>query len=134
MSQASQDAARVAAKSASRGHRRDRWLAAGGASGALLASACCVLPLVLFSLGIGGAWIGELTALAPYKPWFWAAGAGFVAAGFVSAWRGRRVCQADGGCPPPPLQRVSQALLGLAALLLLVVAFWPWILPVLVGH
>ena len=131
MSQTSQDAARSAATSMSSGRRRDRWLAGGGVIGGLLASACCVLPLALFSLGIGGAWIGQLTALAPYKPWFWAAGALFVAAGFVSAWRGRRACRINGGCPPPRWQRVTQALLGFAAVLLMLVAVWPWILPVL---
>lgn len=30
------------------------------------ASACCAGPLILLSLGIGGAWIGNLTALEPY--------------------------------------------------------------------
>ena len=34
------------------------------------ASACCVGPLLLLSLGIGGAWIGHLTALEPYRPVF----------------------------------------------------------------
>lgn len=134
MSQAPRDAARSAAESMSPVPRRDRWLAGGGVIGALLASACCVLPLALFSLGISGVWIGQLTALAPYKPWFWAAGALFVAGGFVSAWRGQRACRVDGGCPPPRLQRVTQGLLGFAALLLVVVALWPWILPVLMGE
>lgn len=47
---------------------RQNWVAAGGVLGAIAASSCCVLPLVLFSVGIGGAWIGNLTALAPYQP------------------------------------------------------------------
>ena len=49
---------------------RQRLVAAGGILGALAASSCCIVPLILFSLGIGGAWIGNLTALAPYKPIF----------------------------------------------------------------
>src|SRR5258708_21257504 len=47
---------------------RQRLAAVGGILGALAASSCCIVPLILFSLGIGGAWIGNLTALAPYKP------------------------------------------------------------------
>ena len=39
-----------------------------GLAGAFLASACCIVPLVLVTLGISGAWIGNLTALEPYKP------------------------------------------------------------------
>jgi len=43
-------------------------LAAGGVIGALAASSCCIVPLALFALGISGAWIGNLTALAPSLP------------------------------------------------------------------
>lgn len=44
-------------------------LVAGGIA-AILASVCCVGPLVLLSVGIGGAWIANLTALEPYRPIF----------------------------------------------------------------
>jgi mercuric ion transport protein len=39
-------------------------MAAGGLLGALAASSCCILPLVLFGLGVSGAWIGNFTQLA----------------------------------------------------------------------
>jgi len=42
-------------------------LAAGGLA-AILASTCCLGPLVLITLGFSGAWIGNLTALEPYRP------------------------------------------------------------------
>jgi mercuric ion transport protein len=45
-------------------------MAAGGMLGALAASSCCILPLVLFSLGVCGAWIGNFTRLAPYQAYF----------------------------------------------------------------
>lgn len=109
------------------------WLAGGGIAGALLASACCVLPLVLFALGIGGAWIGQLTVLAPYQPWFWAGGALFVVAGLVSARRGLRACRVDGSCRPSRSQRTAHAALWVAAGLLAVSALWPYIAPVLIG-
>jgi mercuric ion transport protein len=43
---------------------------AGGALAAIVASACCLGPLVLISLGIGGAWISNLTLLEPLRPIF----------------------------------------------------------------
>ena len=58
------------------------WAAAGGILGALAASSCCILPLALFMLGISGAWIGNLTALAPYQPIFSAATAGCLGVGY----------------------------------------------------
>ena len=53
--------------------RFQNLVAAGGILGALAASSCCILPLVLFGLGVSGAWIGNLTWLAPYQPYFIAA-------------------------------------------------------------
>ncbi len=57
-------------------------LFAGGLA-AILASACCLGPLVLIALGFSGAWIGNLTVLEPYRPFF--IGAALVALFF--AWR-----------------------------------------------
>jgi len=36
----------------------------------LAASACCAGPLILLMLGISGSWIGNLSALEPYRPFF----------------------------------------------------------------
>ena len=44
-------------------------LFAGGLA-AILASTCCLGPLVLVALGFSGAWIGNLTVLEPYRPIF----------------------------------------------------------------
>jgi mercuric ion transport protein len=44
-------------------------LLAGVAAG-IGASVCCVGPLALLALGVSGAWIGNLTALEPYRPLF----------------------------------------------------------------
>jgi len=106
-------------------------LAGGGLVGGLLASTCCVVPFVLFSLGVGGAWLGQLTALASYKPWFLAAGAVLVLAGVVSTHRRSRACRVDGHCAPPRTLRIAQFVLGLAAVLLLLSALWPVLFPLI---
>ncbi|MEX2469825.1 MAG: mercuric transporter MerT family protein [Pseudohongiellaceae bacterium] len=64
------------------GRNRERLLATGGVLGALIASSCCIAPLLLVSLGISGAWIGNLTALEPYKPVFLLVTALFLGAAF----------------------------------------------------
>jgi len=73
-------------------------LAVGGVLAALGASSCCVLPLALFTLGVSGAWIGNLTALAPYQPLFVAAAALLVGLWFRQVYRKPVVACADGGC------------------------------------
>lgn len=58
---------------------------AAAALAAIGASACCAGPLILLSLGIGGAWIGNLTALEPYRPIFVALVAAFMTMGVATA-------------------------------------------------
>lgn len=41
-----------------------------GVIAAIGASVCCVGPLILLALGISGAWVGNLTAMEPYRPLF----------------------------------------------------------------
>lgn len=71
-------------------------LALGGILGAVAASSCCILPLVLFGVGVSGAWIGNLTQLAPYQPFFIAGTAVFLGAGYWQVYRTSRRDCADG--------------------------------------
>src|SRR5216683_7136457 len=83
--------------------RTEKLLTAGGVVGALAASSCCIVPLVLFSLGVSGAWIGNLTRLAPYQPYFIAATAACLGAGYWLRYRSRRIACADGKASARPL-------------------------------
>jgi len=80
----------------------------------LAASSRCILPLLLFSLGISGAWIANFTALAPYKPYFAAATLALLGYGHYLVYvKPRRVC-ADGSCARPLPNRVIKASLWMA--------------------
>lgn len=89
-----------------------RLLALGGIFGAALASSCCVVPLLLVTLGVSGAWIGNLTALAPYKSYFLAATGLFLAAGFWHVYvRPRNACVSASYCETPGAGRVTRVAL-----------------------
>lgn len=99
---------------------RQRLAAVGGILGALAASACCIIPLILFSLGIGGAWIGNLTALAPYKPFFVTGTAGILGYGFYLVyWKPRRACADGVACARPVSSRIVKIALWLATALVI---------------
>jgi mercuric ion transport protein len=85
--------------------RAQRLLAVGGLLGALAASSCCILPVVLFMLGISGAWIGNLTQLAPYQPYFIAATAACLGGGYWLMYGSRRVGCVEGEVCARPLPR-----------------------------
>jgi mercuric ion transport protein len=100
-----------------------------GGLAALLASTCCLGPLVLVSLGFGGAWIGNLTALEPYRPLF--IGVALVALFF--AWRRifrpPQACQPGDACAVPRVQRAYRLIFWIAAALVLVALAFPYVLP-----
>ena len=50
--------------------RSSKYSLIGGAIAAVAASLCCIGPLVLVTVGIGGAWVASLAALEPYRPIF----------------------------------------------------------------
>ncbi|MFB9981576.1 mercuric transporter MerT family protein [Mesorhizobium kowhaii] len=111
---------------------RQRLVAVGGFVGALAASSCCIIPLVLFSLGIGGAWIGNLTALAPYKPLFVAGTAGILGYGFYLVyWKPRRVCANDAACARPISSRLVRLALWLATVLVAAAFAFDYVTPLL---
>ena len=114
---------------------KTRLIAAGGILGALAASSCCVIPLVLFSLGISGAWMGNLTALTPYKPFFIAITLGFLGYGYYLVYRKPKVACADGSaCARPLPNRVVKGSLWIATALVLTAFAWPLIIPIIAPY
>src|SRR5438270_9640614 len=100
-------------------------MAAGGLLSAVAASSCCILPLVLFGLGVSGAWIGNLTRLAPYQPIFIAVTLSCLAYGYWLVRRARRAACAEGAvCSRPLANRVvTIALVAATFLVAAAVAF-----------
>lgn len=104
-------------------------MAAGGLLGALAASSCCILPLVLFSLGIGGAWIGNFTRLAPYQPYFITATLTFLGAGYWLVYRASRRACADETCARPLPNRLVLFGLVLASVLVAAALAFDFLAP-----
>jgi len=110
---------------------RARWIAAGGILGALAASSCCILPLMLFSLGISGAWISNFTALAPYKPYFAAGTLALFGYGYHLVYvRPKQVC-ANGSCARPLPNRLVKSSLWIAAVLVIAALAFDYVAPLL---
>jgi len=103
--------------------RGQKLAAVGGVIGALAASSCCILPVILFSLGIGGAWIGNFTQLAPYQPYFIAATLAFIGTGYWLSYRSSKAaCAAGEACARPLPNRLVK--IALIAATVIVIAAW----------
>jgi mercuric ion transport protein len=98
-----------------------------GGLAAILASTCCLGPLVLVALGLSGAWIGNLTPLEPYRPFF-------IASALVALFfAGRRIfrpahaCEPGEACAVPRTRRVYKILFGIVSALVLVALAYPYV-------
>jgi mercuric ion transport protein len=100
-----------------------------GALATLLASSCCLGPLVLISLGFSGAWIGKLTVLEPYQPIF--IGAALVALFFAGKriWRPVTQCAPGEICALPRVRLGYQILFVGVCGILLVAMLFPLMAP-----
>lgn len=105
-----------------------RALFAGGLA-AILASTCCLGPLVLVALGFSGAWIGNLTALEPYRPLF--IGTALVALffGWRRIFRPPQVCNPGEACAIPKVRATYKLMFWVVALLVLVALGFPYVMP-----
>lgn len=111
-----------------------RLLAAGGILGALAASSCCIVPLILFGLGVSGAWIGNFTRLAPYQSCFIAATLGFLGAGYWLVYRDSQRACADGEiCARLLPNRLIKAALVVATVLVLAALGFDFFAPLLLN-
>lgn len=105
----------------------------GSVLGAVAMSSCCILPLALFSLGVTGAWIGNLTALYPYKLYFLIPTAAFLAGGFYLVYRRPRAneCEPGAGCVTSRSDRFNRVVLWSATLLVATALAFPYVAPAL---
>lgn len=108
--------------------KQERWFAEVGIITALIASSCCVFPVILVSLGISGAWIGNLTTLEPYKMYFLGVTVLLIAAEYWHVYiKPKKYCNNDFYCARPTFNVFTKSALWIAtalALLSATVNFW----------
>ncbi|MDX1506650.1 MAG: mercuric ion transporter MerT [Woeseiaceae bacterium] len=103
-------------------------LLAGGLA-AILASICCLGPLVLLMLGISGAWIGNLTALEPFRPMF--IGAALVALFFAyrRIFRPADACEPGEVCAVPQVRTAYKVIFWMVTVLVVIAMAFPYVIP-----
>ena len=100
-----------------------------GVLAAIGASVCCVGPLVLLALGIGGAWIGNLTAFEPYRPLFIGLTLLFLGLAFRKLYLVPQTCAPDTLCADPQTPKRQRLIFWSVAVLLLGLLAVPWFAP-----
>jgi len=93
---------------------------------AIGASLCCIGPLVLLALGIGGAWISYLTALEPYRPLFIGITLLFLGLAFLKLYLVPQQCAPGDACAVAATRRNQRAIFWVVAVLLVALLTFPY--------
>jgi len=96
---------------------------------ATASSACCVGPLLLVSLGIGGAWVSHLPALSPWRAWFVIASLLLLADALRRLYLRPAACAPGTACAMPSTRRRSRFMFWMLALLTLALLLAPSLAP-----
>jgi len=112
----------------------EKFLALGSTSAAFVASLCCIGPVVLGALGLGGAALSA--TFVPLRPYFLAATAVLLGLGFYAVYRrpkAEAACEGEVCAPDSRTRRAAKPLLWLATVVTLALALFPYYGGKLIG-
>lgn len=97
----------------------------GSVVGGILASACCIGPLVFALLGLSGAAFAQ--RFEPLRPYFLIATYGLLAGAFYLTYRpASAACGPGEACEMPRANRAGKVMLWIAAVVVLLATGFPW--------
>jgi mercuric ion transport protein len=104
------------------------WLGMGTILAAIGASVCCVGPLLLLSLGFGGAWMSTLTSMEAVRPFFFALTLLLIWMGFMKVYLSDDECQDSDVCVDPKVHRNQRIIFWIGSISILLLLSVPWII------
>lgn len=106
---------------------------ATGAVSALGATTCCVLPLVLVSMGFGGAWIAQLRAFEQFQWLFIGLAAAAFGYAFYRLYLRPAPCASDTACATPATRRHQRVAFWVTLVTAKAVLLAPFYVPYILG-
>jgi mercuric ion transport protein len=103
-----------------------------GGFAAILASTCCLGPLLLVMLGFSGAWIGKLRVLEPYSHYFMVLALLAMYFAYRQIYRPQQDCKPGEVCAIPQVRILYKIIFWLVVVLILIGLAYPYILPYLI--
>jgi mercuric ion transport protein len=107
----------------------DKHLLIAGILTGIGASLCCVAPLFLLGLGLGGAWVANLTIFEPVRPLFLGLTLLFLGLAFRTLYLVPPACEPATPCADEPTRRRQRLIFWLVAVPLLGLVSFPWYAP-----
>jgi mercuric ion transport protein len=105
------------------------WLGIGAVLAAIGASACCVGPLLLLSLGIGGAWMSSLTSMETVRPFFFIISLIFIGLSYRKLYLMPDSCKEGQACAVSEVKQRQRMIFWVGSVLILLLLTFPWYAP-----
>lgn len=102
-----------------------------GVLAALGATACCFGPLLLVTLGLGGAWVSSLRALEDYQPVFAMLTLAFIGFAFYRLYIQPQRCTPDADCADPAVLKRQRTVFWLIVAIIAAMFAFPFYAPLL---
>ena len=99
----------------------------GGFIAAIIASLCCVGPLLLITLGMGGAWIAQLTKFEAVRPFFILVSIAFLGSAFYQLYLRPQACVPGTICADLKTLKIHRIIFWSISISLLGLIAAPWI-------
>lgn len=106
---------------------------ATGAISALGASTCCVLPLVLISVGAGGAWVAQIRELERFYYLFLAVALAAFGFAFYRLYLRSAPCEPEAACAAPAVRRRQRVAFWITLVSAKALVLSPFYVPHLLG-
>lgn len=104
--------------------RVERMATAGSVVSGVLASACCIGPLVLGLMGISGAAFAQ--RFEPFRPYLLVVTYALLGSAFYLTYRPQAACGPGQACEMPRTNRVGIIMLWIAAIVVILATAFPW--------
>lgn len=106
------------------------WLGIGAILAAIVASVCCIGPLLFISLGIGGAWMGAFSSMETIRPYFIVLTLIFIGLGYRKLYLIPDSCQEGDDCALPEIKYKQRMIFWIGSSLILLLLTFPWYAPI----
>ncbi len=108
-----------------------QWQLTSAVLAAIVASICCLGPLLLVAVGIGGAWISNLAAFEQYRPFLIALTLGLLGFGFYrNYWSSiAKEYQRASACAHPGANQIAKKTFIVSAAFALGLLVFPYAVP-----
>lgn len=98
----------------------------GSTLSAIIASACCIGPAILLSVGAGSAWMSHISVIVAYRPYFIGLAILSLAFSFYKLYIAPTKCEIGKPCSTPQNLQIHRIVFWIVSITVIALLLFPW--------